>query len=358
MKTIALKAQDGFKQHAFFSRTSLLADLEQIPEWIPLHPVGEFVGNGEKIIYDDRSRETTRASWNDYGNDYPLDYEHTTLSAELGLLDKASLAGWVDKMEERDGFVYGRVKWTSKAANEVLNGESRYVSPVFFVEEESGRVHSYHSFALVTRAGIRNQRLIGLSSKKSKVNIPSDDYFGEVEKERLNGGQSMDESQKKLSALLVVLGATSETGIDEAKKLVALSAAILELAGEKDVDKAIAKLKAFKADSEALPGVESKLSELADSIEIEQKKALIEKALSERKLTPALREWAEALSITDLSAYLEKAPVIIADSGASEPEGEGKLISLSAAIDEVEGVTMEDKILAARKKYPHLRGEQ
>lgn len=72
---------------------------------------------------------------------------------------------------------------------------------------------------------------------------------------------------------------------------------------------------------------------LKTSVEADKKEALITAALSQGKLAPALKEWAESLPVEALSAYLEKAPAMAALSGEPQAKGdpEQKVAALSAA---------------------------
>ena len=72
---------------------------------------------------------------------------------------------------------------------------------------------------------------------------------------------------------------------------------------------------------------------LKTSVEADKKEALITTALSQGKLAPALKEWAESLPVEALSTYLEKAPAMAALSGEPQAKGdpEQKVAALSAA---------------------------
>ena len=71
---------------------------------------------------------------------------------------------------------------------------------------------------------------------------------------------------------------------------------------------------------------------LKTSVEADKKEALITTALSQGKLAPALKEWAESLPVEALSTYLEKAPAMAALSGEPQAKADPdqNVVALSA----------------------------
>jgi phage I-like protein len=80
--------------------------------------------------------------------DIVVDYEHRTLYGE-----EAPAAGWVKKLEVQDEKLCATIEWTEKAKGYIVNGEYRYLSPVFSfysVDAKSGAPIgvTLHSIAL------------------------------------------------------------------------------------------------------------------------------------------------------------------------------------------------------------------
>ncbi|EFA28511.1 bacteriophage Mu I protein GP32, partial [Haemophilus influenzae HK1212] len=84
---------------------------------------------------------------------------------------------------------------------------------------------------------------------------------------------------------------------------------------------------------EQVAALQADFNALKTSVEADKKAALITAALSQGKLAPALKDWAQSLSVEALSAYLEKAPAMVALSGEPQAKGdpEQKVAALSAA---------------------------
>ena len=84
---------------------------------------------------------------------------------------------------------------------------------------------------------------------------------------------------------------------------------------------------------EQVVALQADFNALKTSVEADKKEALITAALSQGKLAPALKDWAQSLSVEALSAYLEKAPAMAALSGEPQAKAdpEQKVAALSAA---------------------------
>ena len=84
---------------------------------------------------------------------------------------------------------------------------------------------------------------------------------------------------------------------------------------------------------EQVAALQADFNALKSSIDKDKKSALIEAALSQGKLSPALKDWAESLSIEALTGYLDKAAPIAALAGghqANEDPNKGNVVALTA----------------------------
>lgn len=100
------------------------------PEWIELIPAGrDVVGfDGRNWIMDDADRVVT--AFNNRGRPVPLDWEHATqIKASRG--EEAPAAGWIERLDNRGGAIWGRVTWTDKGRESVASRAYRFVSPAF-----------------------------------------------------------------------------------------------------------------------------------------------------------------------------------------------------------------------------------
>jgi ATP-dependent Clp protease, protease subunit len=91
-------------------------------------------------------------------------------------------------------------------------------------------------------------------------------------------------------------------------------ASVLAATGKGSADEAVAVVAALKAGSEQATKLSAELAELKTANEKTERDALVAKALTDGKLTPAMAEkWAPTQSIAALKAYLESAPKLVAD---------------------------------------------
>ena len=223
------------------------------------------------------------------------------------------------------------MRWTDKAADYIKNGEYRYISAVFAYDTD-GYVRKIFHAALTNTPALDGMEEAMVAAS---VNLLQED-------------NPMD---KKLLAALCTLFAlkadASEADITE--KVTALSAA----KGKSDVDvldvyaKLAEKEQSVAALStqvgnpdpakfvpvEQVAALQADFNALKVSVETDKKDALITAALSQGKLSPALKDWAQSLSVEALSAYLEKAPAMAALSGEpqAKTDPDQNVVALSAA---------------------------
>lgn len=267
---------------------------------------------------------------NNQRNPLPIDYEHQIIHS-LKNGKEAPSAGWMEYFYFTPQGIFADVRWTDKAADYIKNGEYRYISAVFAYDTD-GYVRKIFHAALTNTPALDGMEEAMVAAS---VNL-------------LQEEKSMD---KKLLAALCALFAlkadASETEITE--KVTALSAA----KGKSDVDvlDVYAKL-AEKEQSvvalstqvgnpdpakfvpvEQVAALQADFNDLKASVETDKKDALITAALSQGKLSPALKDWAQSLSVEALSAYLEKAPAMAALSGEpqAKTDPDQNVVALSAA---------------------------
>lgn len=122
------------------------------PEWIPILPAGELVlaRDGRTFIPDHPSAIAAFAS---SGMSMPLDWDHSLDS--YGVAPGSSkAAAWIDKLEARDGALWGHVEvWTAKGRESVESLEYRYISPVIYFDDDR-RVVSIPRASLVNNPAL------------------------------------------------------------------------------------------------------------------------------------------------------------------------------------------------------------
>ncbi|HHF6561437.1 TPA: phage protease [Haemophilus influenzae] len=267
---------------------------------------------------------------NNQRNPLPIDYEHQIIHS-LKNGKEAPSAGWMEYFYFTPQGIFADVRWTDKAADYIKNGEYRYISAVFAYDTE-GYVRKIFHAALTNTPALDGMEEAMVAAS---VNLLQED-------------NPMD---KKLLAALCALFAlkadASEADITE--KVTALSAAkgdsavdVLDVyakLAEKEQSVAALSTQVGNPDPakfvpvEQVAALQADFNALKTSVEADKKEALIKAALSQGKLAPALKDWAQSLSVEALSAYLEKAPAMAALSGEPQAKGdpEQKVVALSAA---------------------------
>ncbi|HHF4652553.1 TPA: phage protease [Haemophilus influenzae] len=267
---------------------------------------------------------------NNQRNPLPIDYEHQIIHS-LKNGKEAPSAGWMEYFYFTPQGIFADVRWTDKAADYIKNGEYRYISAVFAYDTD-GYVRKIFHAALTNTPALDGMEEAMVAAS---VNLLQED----------------NPMNKKLLAalctLFVLKADASEADITE--KVTALSAAkgdssvdVLDVyakLAEKEQSVAALSTQVGNPDPakfvpvEQVAALQADFNALKTSVEADKKAALITAALSQGKLAPALKDWAQSLSVEALSAYLEKAPAMAALSGEPQAKGdpEQKVVALSAA---------------------------
>ncbi len=133
------------------------------PEWIELIPAGPVVRgrDGRVWRFDQEDASAVLSAFNSVGALLPIDWEHATdVRGSKGL--DAPAAGWITKLEIRDGGLWGRVEWTPRARAQIESREYRYVSPVFTYRKSDGAILRLESAGLTN---VPNLRLTALNRR-------------------------------------------------------------------------------------------------------------------------------------------------------------------------------------------------
>ena len=303
---------------------------------IQLFPYGKFRATDgrptdvEAWYVTDTNGADVVALANNQRNPLPIDYEHQIIHS-LKNGKEAPSSGWMEYFYFTPQGIFADVSWTDKAADYIKNGEYRYISAVFAYDTD-GYVRKIFHAALTNTPALDGMEEAMVAAS---VNLLQED-------------NPMD---KKLLAALCALFAlkadASEADITE--KVTALSAAkgdspvdVLDVyakLAEKEQSVAALSTQVGNPDPakfvpvEQVAVLQADFNALKTSVEADKKEALITAALSQGKLAPALKDWAQSLSVEALSAYLEKAPAMAALSGEPQAKAdpEQKVAALSAA---------------------------
>lgn len=256
-------------------------------------------------------------------NDTLIDYEHQSLHKEANG-KPAPAAGWFHQLEFRtDGLWAINVGWTASAKKAIAEKEYRYISAVFSYYKGTGEV-----LEIISVAVTNTPALDGLNSLAalSKYHLTTD---------QINQTQSGDEpmDQTKEVAVLTVERDTLKTSIATlTTERDTLKTDVVALSLERD---------ALKVKVEA---IEKAQAEAALAVEKSKHTDLITAALTDGRIAPAQKAWAEKQSLAALTEYLDASKPILAAGRQHEAAGTGEhgLNAEELAMCTKMGVTPED----------------
>lgn len=327
------------------------------PEWIQLLPAGEFRGRDGRGPYRNDDPEAIIRATVAYqaGADMPMDYDHQLeYSARNG--QPAPASGWIVELKNQfGGAVWGRVRWTEKAAAHIKAREYRYLSPVFR-HTADGRIVRIESAALTN---VPNLDLVALASRQR-----GDEAQPHTREE--------DMDLKKMLTGILGLPADSADDAVTAKVQGLVTAAHSAGAGMATIAKAVGAPDGATADviatevralaSRATAPDPAKfvpiamyqeastaLSGLRKEMAASSAKSLVEEAKATHKVSPAMEEWAQGYAEKDpegFKAWMSaSAPVVPTGSQTPEgtpPSGTGKLSDTDRAVCAQLGIAEAD----------------
>lgn len=267
---------------------------------------------------------------NNQRNPLPIDYEHQIIHS-LKNGKEAPSAGWMEYFYFTPQGIFADVRWTDKAADYIKNGEYRYISAVFAYDTE-GYVRKIFHAALTNTPALdgMEEAMVAASVNLLQEDNPMDKKLlaALCTLFVLKADASEADITEKVTALSAAKGDSSVDVLDVYAKLAEKERSVAALStqvGNPDPAKFVP--------VEQVAALQADFNALKTSVEADKKAELITAALSQGKLAPALKDWAQSLSVEALSAYLEKAPAMAALSGEPQAKGdpEQKVVALSAA---------------------------
>ncbi len=279
------------------------------PSEFCVFPAGRWQTTKGEFLFDELASRAVLGDAKDYGNDFPVDYEHAMLdffsSCDPALKGRA--AGWIPNagLELREGALWATgVTWTPDATSKLKSREYRYLSPAFSADGEN-RVTRFVNIAL--------------------TNLPATKRMDPLVLDRRNP----DPEVHPMKSLLIALGLT-ETAT-EAEALAALNARdtkaaaeagivrdMVALTGKATASEAIGTATAWKHAAEQVTTLSARVQELEGAGRDRDVTAMVEDATKAGKITPALREWALSMGrkdIAQLKAFIDAAPVHVVATG-------------------------------------------
>ncbi|WP_199031722.1 phage protease [Ralstonia sp. ASV6] len=259
-------------------------------------------------------------------NDILIDYDHQSIYKEVNG-QRADAAGWIPRTlewREGKGLYATNIAWVDDAAQLIAQKKYRYISAVFFYSPVTGEVLEILSVALTNTPALDGLEAVAALARK-QFNFREGEF---------------DMSQQEIAALT-----TERDGLKS--QLAALT---------KDRDGLAQQVVALTQDRDALKarvdGIEKEKAEAALAAERKQHGDLLQAALTDGRLTPAQKPWAEKQSLAALTEYLDASKPLALLDKQTEGSGDGKhsLTKDELAMCTRMGVTPEQYIAAKGPK--------
>lgn len=349
-----------------FTSDAVIRDDNGIPTAIRLLDKGLNKTTKGDLIFDDSSASSVATLAADYGNDFHFDYEHAGFDETNTAPDKTIAAGWYSLEVKPDGLWAVNIDWTPRGYKYLKDKEYKYFSPTLMKNRKTGVVVEYLNTALTNFPARKNLTPLVLSRgaeqqgaadyRTETYSIALDELITslagqlaslfpdcwivevyndqivfrysrrfwsvfytiendlprlttdavEVEKVYVpkTGGTIM---KTVLTALGLNTTASEDQATDRASALSAFEREVLALTGKTTIAEATGVLAAYKNANEQVVTLTARVNTLEGEKQTAALNALIQRGVDEKKLTPAMAEWAKTQSLETLNAFLEVA---------------------------------------------------
>ncbi len=246
-----------------------------------------------------------------------IDRDHQADLAPPGTPIKA--AGWIKRLFEKDGGIWGEVEWTPAATQELKDKEYRYISPTFEHDKQGNVVR-------ILRASLTNTPNFNMKAVASaQLNTPNPEEETEtMNKTILAIAAALGLAAPKTEEDVLALVTATASELAEAKKFQGDAAKALglkedEILATASTIKALIEDKGGEPDPKKFVSMEvftataSQLKTLQDSVAEDRADIAVEEAVKAGKVTPAMKAWASEYAkrdLADFKKYVENAPVI------------------------------------------------
>lgn len=296
------------KSRGFFvCSRDIQSDNGKAPEWIVLFRAGwnELEGEG-KYFVDEESFASVCAQVARRGNDIVIDYEHQTLKDI-----QAPAAGWIKEFRwDPAKGILAKVEWTEKGGAYVASKEYRYFSPVFYVRESDQRLIALDSVALTNLPKTNNLTpILAKLDGVPPVATDMEDGMEFLRKLAAKIGMGEDATEDQVLAVVASLK-DKKPEVKETIPAEVLKALDLETG---DTSTVVASIHAAKQTSKTMVSREE-FQKLQNQLAERDAQEVVAKAMSDGKVTPDQKEWAEGYAKADIEGFktfVAKAPVVV-----------------------------------------------
>lgn len=266
----------------------------------------------------EKSADRLMAQWSEFGNDLPIDYDHAMFDARVKPEDRIA-AGWFKPERRADGIYASQISWTEPAAQAIKKRQWRFFSPAF--NQANREINELLNLALTGLPASKHQRPI-VASQMTESNL--------------------EESENKmLKNLVTMLSLGAEAS--EADALAEISTqkqtitTLLSLTGKDASGEALGVVAGWKEGAAQTEVLSARIATLEGEKREGEVKSLLEKAILEKKVSPAEVAQLTLLGKKDFEMFkglLSVKPVMLADA-SKEPEGKTGLVTLNSQEAEI-----------------------
>lgn len=285
------------------------------------------------FLFDELAAQLVMANSKDWGNEYPLDYDHNMVRWDAPA-DGGIAAGWFNP-ELRDGALWATsVSWTPKAAKHLADREYRYVSPTFH-RDDNNRITELVNCALTNLPATKRMDPL-VASQRPDGREPE-----------AAPPTSTETTMSKL--VLIALGLSETTPESDAVARASRMRELMGLTGKSTPEEAIGVVMAWKNASDQVTGLSKELAELKASASAREIELSVDAATQAGKVTPAQRQSLIELGKSNpvgLKAFLDAAPVMAAatPTPAEKPANKSQPTPEQVLLAKQLGVKPEDLV--------------
>lgn len=263
------------------------------PDWIQLLPAGPVITGRDGRSWNLPDPTALIADFTARNQPLVVDWEHSSEHRAPQGLD-APAAGWIDRLEVRNGAIWGHVEWTAKAIQQLLNKEYRFLSPVFTYRKTDAGI------VALTSAALTNQPNLPLTA--------------------------LNREEPPMDLTLI----TAALGLADSADIPVIAAAITALQGDlatarnraetPPLDKFIPR-QDYDAALARATNAEQQLATVNKERRDAEITALVDSALQARKITPATKDYYIAVCQTEGGVAAFKAIMALAPPHIGEATG-------------------------------------
>lgn len=315
---------------------ALIGADKKAPTEFRIFPAGVYKTTKGEFLFDEAASASVMAKVAEWGNDYPVDYDHMMLAfLDANSPANKESAAWF-KPELRNGELWAsKVEWIEEAGQKVASKKYRYISPAWRWEEDS-----------VTGA----RRIVELINV-GLTNLPATLHQKPLVASRAGGAPAPKEEKPMWKHLLVKLGlpetASEADALAALERLLGPLAQLASITSKTNPAEQLAVITAWKNDAGRVAEMSSKLATIEQASKAKELEDLIAAGQKAGKLTEPMLAWAKTQTAEALKAYLDVAqPIVPVGGNAPKPPAGGtastELTSEEIAVAKMCGISIEE----------------